>query len=80
MKEKIEKKIVEKENTIKTMNKTMNMEMEDIKRGLKQLTLEDYEIEDFIIKQCLRIKELRSNIKTLQYEVYELIQILNEIK
>ena len=76
MKEKIEKKIVEKENAIQTMN----MEMEDIKRGLKQLTLEEYEIENFIIKQCLRIKELRSNIKTLQYEVYELIQILNENK
>lgn len=72
MKENIEKKIVEKENAIKTMN----MEMEDIKRGLKQLTLEEYEIENFIIKQCLRIKELRSNIKTLQYEVYELMRIL----
>ena len=72
MKENIEKKIVEKENAIKTMN----MEMEDIKAGLKQLTLEEYEIENFIIKQCLRIKELRSNIKTLQYEVYELMQIL----
>ena len=76
MKEKIEKKIVEKENAIKTMN----MEMEDIKRGLKQLTLEEYEIENFIIKQCLRIKELRSNIKTLQYEVYELVQILKNEK
>lgn len=76
MKEKIEKKIVEKENAIKTMN----MEMEDIKRGLKQLTLEEYEIENFIIKQCLRIKELRSNIKTLQYEVYELMQILKSEK
>lgn len=72
MKENIEKKIVEKENAIKTMN----MEMEDIKAGLKQLTLEEYEIENFIIKQCLRIKELRSNIKTLQYEVYELMRIL----
>lgn len=72
MKENIEKKIAEKENAIKTMN----MEMEDIKRGLKQLTLEEYEIENFIIKQCLRIKELRSNIKTLQYEVYELMRIL----
>lgn len=72
MKENIEKKIVEKENAIKTMN----MEMEDIKNGLKQLTLEEYEIENFIIKQCLRIKELRSNIKTLQYEVYELMRIL----
>lgn len=72
MKENIEKKIAEKENAIKTMN----MEMEDIKEGLKQLTLEEYEIENFIIKQCLRIKELRSNIKTLQYEVYELMRIL----
>lgn len=72
MKENIEKKIAEKENAIQTMN----MEMEDIKRGLKQLTLEEYEIENFIIKQCLRIKELRSNIKTLQYEVYELMRIL----
>lgn len=72
MKENIEKKIVEKENAIKTMN----MEMEDIKRGLKQLTLEEYEIKNFIIKQCLRIKELRRNIKTLQYEVYELMRIL----
>ena len=72
MKENIEKKIAEKENAIKTMN----MEMEDIKRGLKQLTLEEYEIENFIIKQCLRIKELRRNIKTLQYEVYELMRIL----
>lgn len=72
MKENIEKKIAEKENAIKTMN----MEMEDIKRRLKQLTLEEYEIENFIIKQCLRIKELRSNIKTLQYEVYELMRIL----
>jgi predicted nucleic acid-binding Zn-ribbon protein len=72
MKENIEKKITEKENAIKTMN----MEMEDIKKGLKQLTLEEYEIENFIIKQCLRIKELRSNIKTLQYEVYELMRIL----
>lgn len=72
MKENIEKKIVEKENAIKSMN----MEMEDIKKGLKQLTLEEYEIENFIIKQCLRIKELRSNIKTLQYEVYELMRIL----
>ena len=76
MKENIEKKIAEKENAIKTMN----MEMEDIKRGLKQLTLEEYEIENFIIKQCLRIKELRSNIKTLQYEVYELVQILKNEK
>lgn len=76
MKENIEKKIVEKENAIKTMN----MEMEDIKRGLKQLTLEEYEIENFIIKQCLKIKELRGNIKTLQYEVYELMQILKNDK
>lgn len=72
MKDKIQNKIMEKENAIKTMN----MEMEDIKKGLKNLTLEEYEIENFIIKQCLRIKELRSNIKTLQYEVYELMQIL----
>lgn len=72
MKENIEKKIAEKENAIKTMN----MEMKDIKKGLKQLTLEEYEIENFIIKQCLRIKELRSNIKTLQYKVYELMRIL----
>ena len=72
MKENIEKKIAEKENAIKTMN----MQMKDIKKGLKQLTLEEYEIENFIIKQCLRIKELRSNIKTLQYKVYELMRIL----
>lgn len=72
MKEKIEKKIVEKENAIKTMN----MEMEDIKRGLKQLTLQEYEIENFIIKQCLRLQSIRKEIKTLQYEVYELMQIL----
>lgn len=72
MKDKIQNKIMEKENAIKTMS----MEMEDIKKGLKNLTLEEYEIENFIIKQCLRIKELRSNIKTLQYEVYELMQIL----
>lgn len=76
MKDKIQDKIMEKESAIKTMN----MEMEDIKKGLKNLTLEEYEIENFIIKQCLRIKELRSNIKTLQYEVYELMQILKEDK
>lgn len=76
MKENIEKKIAEKENAIKTMN----MEMEDIKEGLKQLTLEEYEIENFIIKQCLRLQSIRKEIKTLQYEVYELMQILKSDK
>ena len=76
MKENIEKKIAEKENDIKTMN----MKMEDIKKGLKQLTLEEYEIENFIIKQCLRLQSIRKEIKTLQYEVYELVQILKSDK
>lgn len=72
MKQEIEKRITEKENVIRTLT----MEIADIRKGLKELTLDEYEIEDFIIKQCIRIKELRKNIKTLQYEVYELMQIL----
>lgn len=72
MKEKIEAKIIEKENVIKSMN----MELEEIKKGLKKITLDEYDIESYIIKQCLKMKELKNTISNLQYEIYELMQIL----
>lgn len=72
MKEKIEAKIIEKENVIKSMN----MELEEIKKGLKKISLDEYDIESYIIKQCLKMKELKNTISNLQYEIYELMQIL----
>lgn len=72
MKEKIEAKIIEKENVIKSMN----MELEEIKKGLKKISLDEYDIESYIIKQCLKMKELKNTISNLQHEIYELMQIL----
>lgn len=72
MKELIERKILNKEDQIKKYN----LEIEEYKHKLKQLTFDEYGIEEYVIVLAERMKAAKDEITRLQYEVYELMQIL----
>lgn len=72
MKELVERKILNKEDQIKKYN----LEIEEYKHKLKQLTFDEYGIEEYVIVLAERMKAAKDEITRLQYEVYELMQIL----
>lgn len=72
MKQEIERRILAKEDEIKRLN----LAIDSFKNKLKGLTFNEYEIEDYIICIADQIKNAKTEITRLQYEVYELMQIL----
>lgn len=72
MKEMIEQMMLNKEREIKKLN----LELSDYKNKLKKLTFDEYEIEDYVITIAMQMKVAKDRIHQLQFEVYDLMQIL----
>ena len=73
MKQEIERKIMDKEDQIKKLN----LDISNYKNKLKNLTFDEYEIEDYVITIAMEMKRVKDEIHQLQFQVYELMQILN---
>jgi hypothetical protein len=76
MKEEIERRIMAKEEKIKLLN----MKLDESKKALKSLTMDEFEIEEYLIKTASKRISIRNEICQLQVEVYELMQILKQDK
>lgn len=76
MKEEIERRIMAKEEKIKLLN----MKLDESKKALKSLTMDEFEIEEYLIRTASKRISIRNEICQLQVEVYELIQILKQDK
>lgn len=72
MKEELERKIMDKEDQIKKLN----LDLRNYLNKLKNLTFDEYEIEDYVITLAMEMKKAKDEIHRLQFEVYELMQIL----
>lgn len=72
MKQEIERKIMDKEDQIKKLN----LNISNYKNKLKNLTFDEYEIEDYVITIAMQMKRVKDEIHQLQFQVYELMQIL----
>lgn len=72
MKQEIERRIMAKEEKIKLLN----MELDETKKALKSLTMDEHGIESYLIRTASRRVAIRNEISDLQVEVYELMQIL----
>lgn len=72
MKQEIERKIMDKEDQIKKLN----LKISNYKNKLKNLTFDEYEIEDYVITIAMQMKRVKDEIHQLQFQVYELMQIL----
>ena len=72
MKQEIERKIMDKEDQIKKLN----LNISNYKNKLKNLTFDEYEIEDYVITIALQMKRVKDEIHQLEFQVYELMQIL----
>lgn len=72
MKEELERKIMDKEDQIKKLN----LDIRNYLNKLKNLTFEEYEIEDYVITLALEMQKAKAEVHRLQFEVYELMQIL----
>ena len=73
MKQEIERKIMDKEDQIKKLN----LKISNYKNKLKNLTFDEYEIEDYVITIAMEMKRVKDEIHQLEFQVYELMQILN---
>ena len=73
MKQEIERRIMDKEDQIKKLN----LNISNYKNKLKNLTFDEYEIEDYVITIAMQMKRVKDEIHQLQLQVYELMQILN---
>jgi hypothetical protein len=76
MKEEIERRIMAKEEKIKLLN----MKLDESKKALKSLTMDEFEIEEYLIRTASKRISIRNEICQLQVEVYELMQILKQNK
>ena len=76
MKEEIERRIMAKEERIKLLN----MKLDESKKALKSLTMDEFEIEEYLIRTASKRISIRNEICQLQVEVYELMQILKQDK
>ncbi len=76
MKEEIERRIMAKEEKIKLLN----MKLDESKKALKSLTMDEFEIEEYLIRTASKRISIRNEICQLQVEVYELMQILKQDK
>lgn len=72
MKQEIERKIMDKEDQIKKLN----LNISNYKNKLKNLTFDEYEIEDYVITIAMQMKRVKDEIHQLEFQVYELMQIL----
>lgn len=72
IKEELERKILVKEEYIKKLN----LEIEGLIQNAKTLTFEEYAIADILIMLGTKIKRKEESISKLQYEQYELMQLL----
>lgn len=76
MKAELERKIMDKEDQIKKLN----LDLSNYLNKLKNLTFDEYEIEDYVITLAMEMKKAKDEIHRLQFEVYELMQILKADK
>lgn len=76
MKQEIERRIMAKEEKIKLLN----MKLDESKKALKSLTMDEFEIEEYLIRTASKRISIRNEICQLQVEVYELMQILKQDK
>ena len=76
MKEEIERRIMAKEEKIKLLN----IKLDESKKALKSLTMDEFEIEEYLIRTASKRISIRNEICQLQVEVYELMQILKQDK
>lgn len=76
MKAELERKIMDKEDQIKKLN----LDLSNYLNKLKNLTFNEYEIEDYVITLTMEMKKAKDEIHRLQFEVYELMQILKADK
>ena len=76
MKEEIERRIMAKEERIKLLN----MKLDESKKALKSLTMDEFEIEEYLVRTASKRIAIRNEICQLQVEVYELMQILKQDK
>jgi len=76
MKQEIERRILNKEDEIAKLNIDLNC----YKQKLKKLTFDEWEIEDYVITLAMEMKRVKSRIRQLQTEVYDLMQILKQDK
>lgn len=76
MKEEIERRIMAKEERIKLLN----MKLDESKKALKSLTMDEFEIEEYLVRTASKRIAIRNEICQLQVEVYELVQILKAEK
>lgn len=76
MKQEIERRIMAKEEKIKLLN----IKLEESKKALKSLTMDEFEIEEYLIRTASKRIAIRNEICQLQVEVYELVQILKQDK
>ena len=76
MKEEIERRIMAKEERIKLLN----MKLDESKKALKSLTMDEFEIEEYLVRTASKRIAIRNEICQLHVEVYELVQILKAEK
>lgn len=76
MKQEIERRILNKEDQIKKLN----LDISNYLNKLKNLTFDEYEIEDYVVTLAMEIKRAKTEIHRLQVEVYDLMQILKADK
>ena len=72
IKQELERRILAKEEQIKKLR----MEIENFIHAAKKLTFEEYDIAFILVNLGSKIQSRESEITKLQYEVYELMQIL----
>ena len=56
------------------------MKLDESKKALKSLTMDEFEIEEYLIRTASKRISIRNEICQLQVEVYELMQILKQDK
>ena len=72
MKAELERRITNKEEQIKKLR----MEINGLIQNAKKLTFEEYDISFILVNLGTKINKCETEITKLQYEVYDLMQIL----
>lgn len=72
MQREIERRIANKEEEIKKLR----LAKEELIQNAKKLTFEEYDISFILVSLGSKIKSIETDITKLQYEIYDLMQIL----
>lgn len=72
MQKEIERRITNKEEEIKKLR----IAKEELIQNAKKLTFEEYDISFILVNLGSKIKHIETEITKLQYEIYDLMQIL----